>query len=1104
MARPAAVSAVALIALFPATSVVSQWRPQKRHPVMTGQRRNDSAVLATARNLGKAYYEQGDYTSAIREFQRVLASGRALATDYFDLGLSQMQLNRFDAALGSLTTARQMDPKLLSADYGLGILYKREMRFPDAEQALETVTRQDPLDPAAWFNLATVYAAQQKYEPAGQAYDRVLKMGFEKGQNFYVVSLFHMFNTLVRLKRQAEAQKYLAMHEQYRDKVPRISIETVALEAGRHGTIILPKAAAAAAPERQGPVRFADVTSSIGLPEKLSVEQGELYAGDYDNDGRTDLFIAGEQSHLYHQRRDRTFEDVSKQLGIEGGSRCAVFADYDNSGHTSLIVGRAGTITVYHQGEAGFQDQTERTGIVVPKSETVTTLLAFDADNDGLLDLLAGTTAGVHLFRNKGDGTFADITAEAGLSGENTSIRQAAYADFNNDNFMDLVLVRDGRPPVLYVNQGSAKFAQNGPLGSAAATKTGIADLDHDGFFDVTVWSPEGVAVFLNRGDATFDRLPLPQLAGAGTLVDVDGDGFDDIVVTGAKGDWQWLANRGGKFEQRPINLPVMLNTADVTTLDVGGGSVALLVSTRDARLRVLRRQSPATNWIDVALRGQKSNLRGAGSTVELKAGNYYQKVVATGDRVHLFTGDLAKVDVVRVTWPNGIIQNIVRATANQTLNVRESERIASSCPLVYGWDGTKWTYLTDVLGASPLGELAPDGSLLQPNSSELVRLPSWLKPRAGRYVFQFTDEMREVDYFDSVHLVAVDHGPGDQIYANEIYASSPIPPAIYRIRDRQPVVSAVDNHRHEVGALVRSRDGRYVGGFVRQRIPGMAETHSLTLDLGSRARADRVALWLTGWVFWPDSNSAQALRAQKTQMVGPYLQVRNREGQWVTVVDDMGLPSGTGRSMRVDLTGKFLSDDRHVRIVTNLCVYWDEIFFTTDEQRIRASAEVNSTQADLHYRGFSIPVSDPLGIRPDRLEYTRLDTVAPWSPVSGLYTRYGDVDALVSSADDRMVVMGPGDELTVSFSADALPPVPAGAQRQIFLLLDGWAKDNEPNTVTGGQSGPLPFRSMKSYPYAGSDPAQPARADYEKAYQTRPARALIPPLAPVSRRAEQ
>ena len=100
-----------------------------------------SASLQSLRNVGKAYFEQGKYVEAIEQFQKVVASGKALATDHLNLGLALMEANQLDAALGEMTTAKQMDPHLVAADYCLGILYKRELRNPDAEAALRRVIR---------------------------------------------------------------------------------------------------------------------------------------------------------------------------------------------------------------------------------------------------------------------------------------------------------------------------------------------------------------------------------------------------------------------------------------------------------------------------------------------------------------------------------------------------------------------------------------------------------------------------------------------------------------------------------------------------------------------------------------------------------------------------------------------------------------------------------------------------------------------------------------------------------------------------------------------------------------------------------------------------
>ena len=233
--------------------------------------------------------------------------------------------------------------------------------------------------------------------------------------------------------------------------------------------------------------------------------------------------------------------------------------------------------------------------------------------------------------------------------------------------------------------------------------------------------------------------------------------------------------------------------------------------------------------------------------------------------------------------------------------------------------------------------------------------------------------------------------------------------------------------------------------------------------------------------------------------MISPYLQVRDANGKWVTVIDDMGLPSGTNRTMRVDLAGKFLSADRHVRIVTNLCVYWDQIFFTTHEASAPVPIALPLIDADLHYRGFSTLASDPEHVKPDTFNYQQVMTSAPWNPLRGHYTRYGSVEKLLAQPDDQLVVMATGDEMTVEFSPQALPAIKPGWKRDFFLDLRGYAKDGEPNTSFAWTVEPLPFREMSNYPPSASDqvPSTPAYQQYLRQYQTRPGYALIPPLAP-------
>ncbi len=1157
--------------IFPRKTTEAQQATKPASPAARKPAGPSPATIQKYRNVGKAYYEQAKYPEAITEFQKVIDSGRVVASDHLNLGLALMQANELDKALGALTTAKQMDPKLVAADYNLGILYKRELRYPDAEAALKRVITADPNEPAAWFNLGTVYFAQRKLEEALDAHHHVVEMGFGRGQNFYVASLFHSFTTLVRLKRRDEAQKFLKIHESIRDAVPGISLQNPALEGGKYGAILVPSSPITVATRRSSAekVAFVDITERLGIGHSRTgstlsgtaaraIKSSDysmdlarrdlvplfgpsLALGDINGDGLPDIYVVDPAgtNRLLENKGHGKFADITEKTGTAGpaGSVFAVFADYNNSGHASLFVVGAAGVTLYrNDGEGTFVDETEKAGLKTDTGELISRALLVDADNDGFLDLvLCGYTnlkappakpefdfpgdfpaAQTRLFRNNGDGTFRDITPTTGLAGARGRMRDAAFADFDNDGYSDLVLVRDDGPPRLYLGRGECKFTDHSAragtsLRNSAAVAVQVNDFNHDGDFDLALWSGGGYSVLFNRGGGRFVAArslpavaaPTDPFAFRGLVADVDGDTFDDLLNVDSGGKWHLITGRAGRFREAALDLPVAkaesLSSLAATWLSTPG-ELNLVGATSSARLAAFGKEGPASRWLEVKMSGFKSNTQGIGSIVEIKAGDFYRKVMVTGDRVRLYTGDLSRLDVVRVTWPNAVIQNWIDVATDKPIEVRESERLASSCPFLYAWDGEKFVYLTDVLGVGPIGELAPDGTRIPPYPEELVRLPENLRDRDGMYVFQFTDELREVDFFDRLRLFAVDHPAEVAVYANEIYSSSPTSPTLHVVPRTFFPVSAVDGEGENVLPQLLKVDGRYVSNFRRLGIPGLGEFHSLTLDLGDIPATAPVALWLNGWVYWTDSNSHRALMSNSQyQLVLPYLQVRDERGKWVTVMPDMGVPSGTNRTMRVDLTGKFLSSDRHVRIVTNALVYWDQIFYTTDEQPAPASLELPLVSADLHYRGFSTAITDRTHSKPEYFDYASLLTTAPWNPMVGNYTRYGTVEKLVSQVDDRLVVMATGDEMTVEFDGRNLPPLKPGWKRSFFLYTHGWAKDGEPNTAYSRTVEPLPFRQMSNYPYGPEEqhPDTPEHREYLREYQTRPGYVLIPPLAP-------
>jgi hypothetical protein len=194
----------------------------------------------------------------------------------------------------------------------------------------------------------------------------------------------------------------------------------------------------------------------------------------------------------------------------------------------------------------------------------------------------------------------------------------------------------------------------------------------------------------------------------------------------------------------------------------------------------------------------------------------------------------------------------------------------------------------------------------------------------------------------------------------------------------------------------------------------------------------------------------------------------------------------------------RFPGASRKLRIATSLCVYWDEIYLSDDAlQHETRQSEAPLLSADLHFRGFSASRIHPERKQPDTYTYAPVSATTWWNPTAGLYTRYGDVSELLQQVEDRLVILGSGDEIALEFDASALAPPGPGWTRDFLLKVDGWAKDRDPNTAFSSTVDPLPFHGMSRYPYPASErfPDDERRREYRRQYNTRPALRLIRPL---------
>jgi hypothetical protein len=343
----------------------------------------------------------------------------------------------------------------------------------------------------------------------------------------------------------------------------------------------------------------------------------------------------------------------------------------------------------------------------------------------------------------------------------------------------------------------------------------------------------------------------------------------------------------------------------------------------------------------------------------------------------------------------------------------------------------------------------------------------------------------------DEIRLVAVDHPDSAQVFVDERFP--PIgPPRLhpFQVVDRRPPRSATDGHGADVLPALREHDDVYVSDLTPTRYQGVVESHDLILDLDAEAGSPGTLLFLRGWIYPSDASINVALSQQRdAHSLPPSLEVRDARGRWTTAIGNIGFPSGKDKTVVVDLSGRFPTRDHHVRIRTNLEIYWDHAFVARDAAatpvRVTPLAPVS---ADLHYRGFSRMYRRGGRYGPQWFAYDDVSTESPWRTIEGAFTRFGGVLPLVGDADDRYVVMGPGDEVTVEFDAAAVAPPPAGWHRTFLLYTDGWIKDADLHTAYGDSVAPLPFHAIRQYPYAPGEsyPADALHRRYLREYNTR------------------
>ncbi len=317
---------------------------------------------------------------------------------------------------------------------------------------------------------------------------------------------------------------------------------------------------------------------------------GSVTTGDFDGDGNVDIFAITPDgaNHLLHNTANGRFEDVtgkSKLSGYRDGVS-ATFADYNHSGRLSLFVAGLGGVKVFRNDGHAFKDETQKAGLMTNQSELCTRVVFFDADGDGFLDIVVSVYVDLNVrptkerfvfpnnfagapsrfYRNNGNGTFTDVTILSGLDANPGRTRSGVSADFDGDGRQDILLLRDEKPPILYLNRGAWKFEDftwnaDEQLSRNAFFEAQVADFNRDGKPDLALWSTMASRALLNQGAARFE-LVAPSWAFAsypapfgfhGTVADLDDDDSPDLLVLDSKGAWRALLSPNGQLQESQV-----------------------------------------------------------------------------------------------------------------------------------------------------------------------------------------------------------------------------------------------------------------------------------------------------------------------------------------------------------------------------------------------------------------------------------------------------------------------------------------------------------------------------------------------------------------------
>lgn len=1018
-------------------------------------------------NLANAALLADRPADAVPFCRQVLELDRNNAASLYLLGCALLRQNQPEPATAAFQQSWSIDPGEPALDFQMGLAQRELGRFPDSIRLFESAVRASPEHPSAHYQLS------QLYRRVGQTED---------------------------------ANRALARHQEIAARAPAQSATAASLERCKHTRPLAPFVLAQ--PDRAGlAVHFTEGTTTA-FGATAADYRAPLTVVDYARDGRPSLF-AHEKSggFVLLDNRAARFAPLGRPLRAspDGGYRAALTGDLDNDGIDDVVVlGEKDSRVFKFYAQGRLRDATRAAGL---EGVTATSGVLADLHFSGNLDLavVRPSGAGLALYRNLGNLAFDPAWTDSGLPAEIPGATQILTADWNNESLPGVFVARAAAPAAHFEKKRSAPFSpgtatQAWPAGAVLAT----CDLDNDLRLEAVIATATSLE-FVDREAPQQSSLPLAGFVVAGlSPVDFDNDGWLDLVANGPSGlrVWRNAGHAGFRDVTKELGLDATGPAEGCVAADFDNDGDTDFVTASATGVRLWRNDGGNQNrQLKLRLVGNRSSSSALGVRVELMAGDWRSSRIVRQQPLEIGVGRHQQLDALKIFWFDLSTSQVDVPVAPTPHVVNEPTLPSGSCPYLYVWDGSGFRFVSDILGAAPLGLPMNEKLFVAADPEELLALgdTTTFPPKDGTYEVRLTEELREVLYLDEAHLIAIDHPAGTIVHPTS--KMLPMPPfpqhELWTLRPLATPLVAVRSDGLDVTATLAQTDNQMVSPVQlrRPQLRGLAEPFAVTMDFGPIPTERALVLALTGWIRF-GGGMANISGAIDPTLPFPFpgLEVELADGAWQKVDVVVGTPAGKTKTILVDLAGKLPAGARRLRLSTAFEIYWDAATLCekTDSGASREH-HVAPARTDLRWYGYSrfaaLPPSIPL-----MPLYGDVSQVPPWSHTpSGWFTRYGEVGSLVAKRDDRLALLAAGDELALSFAAAALPPPAPGMTRDFFLHVVGWDKDADFHVEQGWRLEPLPFDGMNDQRY-GTEP-RPAHLDdsWIKEFNTRWVDLIVP-----------